>query len=119
MLSAAGGLVLLAGRIETLLAGLPIQQLALVAGILIAVGTLVSLSRPRRFTEPFATQFVGGLPWGTLIVCWLLVVVYYGPQAGLETPNDPVVLPFRAWSYVDPFGMLFARFSHASYSHLR
>lgn len=118
MLSAAGGLVLLAGRIETLLVGLPIQQLALVAGILIAVGTLVSLSRPRRFTEPFATRFVGGLPWGTLIVCWLLVVVYYGPQAGLETPNDPVVLPFRAWSYVDPFGMLFAGFSHASFSHL-
>jgi len=117
MLSVAGGLLLTAEPVETTLVGLPVHRLALAVGILIAVGTLVFLSRPRQLIEPFSNRFVGSLPWGTLIVCWLLVVVYYGPQGGLGNPNDPVVLPFRAWSYFDPFGMLFAGFSHAHFDH--
>ena len=97
---------------------LPLHRLVLVVAILFSVGTLVALSRSQQLTTRLTERFVGGLPWGTLIVCWLLIVVYYGLQAGLETPNDPVVLPFRAWSYFDPFGMLLGGFSHASFSHL-
>mgnify|MGYP005853227759 CR=1 FL=1 len=117
MLSAAGSL-LVSAAVESTLAGLPLHRLALAAAILVSVGTLVHLSQFSRLVDPIKRRFVGGLPWGTLIVCWLLVVVYYGPQAGLDTPNDPVVLPFRAWSYFDPFGMLVAGFSHASFGHL-
>ncbi len=117
MLSATGSL-LVSEAIESTLAGLPLHRLALAVAILVALGTLVHLSRLGRLLEPFRRRFVAGIPWGTLIVSWLLIVVYYGVQGGLQTPNDPVVLPFRAWSYFDPFGMLFAGFSHASISHL-
>jgi len=118
MLSAGSGLLLVSEAVESSLAALPVQRLVLVLCILISVGVLVHLSRPHRLFNPLKRRFVGGLPWGTLIVCWLLIVVYYGLQGGLATPNDPVVLPFRAWSYFDPFGMLMAGFSHASFSHL-
>jgi len=117
MLSATGSL-LVSEAIESTLAGLPLHRLALAAAILFSLGTLVHLTQLSRLVEPFRRRFVAGVPWGTLIVSWLLVVVYYGVQGGLQSPNDPVVLPFRAWSYFDPFGMLFAGFSHANFSHL-
>jgi len=117
MLSATGSL-LVSEAIESVLAGLPLHRLALATSILISLATLVHLTQLSRLLDPFRRRFVAGIPWGTLIVCWLLVVVYYGFQAGLDTPNNPVVLPFRAWSYFDPFGMLFAGFSHANVSHL-
>ncbi|MFW6320526.1 MAG: hypothetical protein ACOC0Z_01640, partial [Halohasta sp.] len=98
---------------------LPIQRLVLLAALLLAIGTLVVLRRPAPgFRSLLRERFVGGLPWGTLVVSGLLLVVYFGVQSGYADPNDPVVLPFRAWSYLDPLGMLLAGFSHASQSHL-
>jgi len=118
MLSSTAGSPLVVDAIEPTLSALPLQRLALVVAIIASVGILVHLRRPGRLVDSLGERFVGGVPWGTLIVCWLLIVVYYGLQGGLATPNDPVVLPFRAWSYFDPFGMLLAGFSHASFSHL-
>jgi len=118
MRSAVNRTPLVVETVETTLAGLPLHRLALAAAILISVATLVHLTRPTLLVEPLKRRFVGGVPWGTLIVCWLLIVVYYGFQGGLQTPRDPVVLSFRAWSYFDPFGMLAAGFSHANLSHL-
>ncbi len=117
MLVAADSL-LVVDAVAASLEGVPLHRLALAAAIIVSVGVLVQLSRPASLLAPLRTRFVAGVPWGTLIVCWLLIVVYYGLQGGLENPNDPVVLPFRAWSYFDPFGMLFGGFSHASFSHL-
>ncbi len=118
MLSVGGGTLLVAEAVETTLAALPLQRLALALCMLLSVGILVQLTHPERFVSQLKRRLVGGVPWGTLIVCVLLVVVYYGLQDGRADPNDPIVLPFRAWSYLDPFGMLFAGFSHAGFSHL-
>ncbi|WP_253736924.1 rhomboid family intramembrane serine protease [Halohasta salina] len=115
----AGGPTLLAAAVEAALAGLPLQRLLLLAGGLLAVGTLLALSpRPARLVDPLTGRLLYGVPWGTLTVCGLLLAVYYGLQAGLSTPNDPIVLPFRAWSYFDPTGMVVAGFAHAGVGHL-
>ena len=114
----AGGPTL-ATAAGSLLSALPLQRLLLLAGVLLAAGTLLALSpRPARLVDPLTSRFLYGVPWGTLVVCGLLLAVYYGLQAGLATPTDPVVLPFRAWSYFDPTGMVVAGFAHANLGHL-
>ncbi|MFO7833894.1 MAG: rhomboid family intramembrane serine protease [Halohasta sp.] len=119
MSGVAGGPTLLAAAADSLLAGLPLQRLLLFAVLLLAVGTLLALSpRPARLVDPLSDRLYYGIPWGTLVVCGLLLAVYYGLQAGLSTPDDPVVLPFRAWSYFDPTGMVVAGFAHANLGHL-
>ena len=118
MSGVAGGPTLVAAA-GSLLAGLPLQRLLLLAGLLLAVGTLLALSpQPARLVDPLVDRLLYGVPWGTLVVCGLLLAVYYGLQAGLATPTDPVVLPFRAWSYLDPAGMVVAGFAHANLGHL-
>lgn len=64
------------------------------------------------------TRFVLGVPWGTLTVGLLLVTVYLGLQGGYTHPGEPLVVPFRAWSYFYPLGMVFSGLSHANTGHL-
>ncbi|MFD1512639.1 rhomboid family intramembrane serine protease [Halomarina rubra] len=59
-----------------------------------------------------------GVPWGTLLVTGFVLAVYFVVQGGWERPNAPMVIPFRAWSYFYPQGILTAPFSHASLGHL-
>lgn len=59
-----------------------------------------------------------GVPWGTLVVISVVLVVYLFVQDGLSAIRDPVVIPYRAWSYQYPLGMLTAPFAHASFDHL-
>ncbi|MFD1642566.1 rhomboid family intramembrane serine protease [Halohasta litorea] len=119
MIPRMGGPLLFAESVGSVVAGLPLQRLLLVAAALLAVGTLLVVSRPTaRLTDPLTDRFVAGLPWGTLLVSGLLVGIFYLVQDGLSTPTNPVVLPFRAWSYFDPVGMLFAGFTHAHIGHL-
>ena len=119
-LPAGGATALFTESVGTAVADLPIQQLVLLAALLFAVGTLLAVRRSSTgFAVVLSDRFVRGVPWGTLIVSALLVGVYYGVQGGLADPSEPVVLPFRAWSYFDPVGMLFAGFAHAGENHLR
>ena len=119
MTPVVGGSPLVVDSLGIAVAELPLQQLLLGAMILLSIGTLLLVSRSTaRLTDPLTDRFIGGVPWGTLVVVSLLLAVYYGVQGGLDDPNDPVVLPFRAWSYFDPVGMLMAGFSHANFSHL-
>lgn len=118
-LSVANGSLLVAEAARSALADLPLQRLLLVGSVLLLIGTLLVVTRPTgRLTDPLTDRFVAGVPWGTFVVCGLVLAVYYLLQDGLADPTNPVVLPFRAWSYLDPVGMLFAGFSHASLGHL-
>lgn len=113
------GSLLVTEAISSTLAGLPLQRLLLLAATLLVVGTLLLVTRPTsRLTEPLTDRFILGVPWGTLLVSGLLIAVYYFVQNGLTDPTNPVVLPFQAWSYFDPVGMLFAGFAHANLGHL-
>lgn len=117
ILPAGGPTALLTESVGPAVADPPVQQLVLLAALLIAIGTLLAMRRSTTgLTTPLTERFVRGVPWGTLIVSGLLLAVYYGVQGG---GNDPVVLPFRAWSYFDPVGMLLAGFAHAGENHLR
>jgi membrane associated rhomboid family serine protease len=119
MTPVVGGVPLFVDSLGRAVAGLPLQQLLLIATILLSVGTLLLVNRSTTpLTAPLQERFIAGVPWGTLVVTGLLVGVYYGVQGGLANPTEPVVLPFRAWSYFDPVGMLLAGFSHAHVGHL-
>jgi membrane associated rhomboid family serine protease len=59
-----------------------------------------------------------GVPWGTLIVLVGVLMFYLFVQGGAARWGAPLVLPFRAWSYQYPIGVLTAGFAHASAGHL-
>ena len=64
------------------------------------------------------SRFVFGVPWATLLVAGFVLGVYLFVQGGFERWNAPLVLPFRAWSYLYPLGVLTAPFAHAGSGHL-
>lgn len=64
------------------------------------------------------TRFVIGVPWGTLLVTGFVLCVYLFIQDGLSHPNAPTVIPFRAWSYFSPEGIVASPFAHARRGHL-
>lgn len=70
-----------------------------------------------RLTAPLQERFLYGVPWGSVIVIGMLSVVYLGVQGGFHHWNDPVVIPFRAWSLTYPLGLLFSGFTHAGPQH--
>ena len=92
-------------------------------GILLAalVGLLVlaRLARPNgEWGRTLRRRFVLGVPWGTLLVVGVVLCVYLFLQGGWEHWYRPVVIPFRAWSYLYPLGVLTAGFSHTGQGHL-
>ncbi|MFC6717601.1 rhomboid family intramembrane serine protease [Natrialbaceae archaeon GCM10025810] len=105
-----------------------LSRAALVSILLAAfvVGTvLVSLAAIRRLlpAEPrwrdvVRSRFVLGVPWGSLVVIGFVLSVYLFVQDGITNFDDPVSIPYRAWSYYYPLGMVASSFSHASAGHL-
>lgn len=63
-------------------------------------------------------RFVYGVPWGSAVVVGGVLAFYLFAQSGLDHWSEPVVFPFRSWSYYYPTGMLTAGFAHASPGHL-
>ncbi len=94
--------------------------------VLIAVALVASVAVVGRLDHGRAAQvgdavrarLVMGVPWGTLVVMGLVLAVYLFVQDGITDWHDPVVLPYRAWSYFYPLGMLTGSFSHADAGHL-
>jgi membrane associated rhomboid family serine protease len=87
--------------------------LALLAGL--AVALFLDGDRVvRRLRE----RFVFGVPWGSLVTVLGVLAVYLFLQGGYWHWYRPVVIPFRAWSYFEPLGMLVAGFAHAGPGHL-
>lgn len=93
----------------------------LIAGTasVVALAAVYVSDRPAgRWGRRLRSRLLLGVPWGTLVAVGFVVGVYLFVQSGLENPNRPVVIPFRAWSYFYPEGMLWAGFSHASRGHV-
>ncbi len=89
------------------------------AAIAISLGVVYYLAQPGgRWGHHLRQRFVLGIPWGTLLTVTGVVAFYLVVQDGYTNPNSPVVIPFRAWSYFYPTGILVAGFSHGSLPHL-
>lgn len=98
---------------------LPVQQLLLVAVALLSLGAALRLSGvDGDIGRQLRTRFVLGVPWGTLFVVLFVLWVYLFVQGGWDHPYSPTVIPFRAWSYFYPLGMLTSPFAHAGLGHL-
>ena len=98
---------------------LPLQRLAVVAAGLLAFAIVYAIDRPQgAWGRKLRSRLLFGIPWGTLVSLGFVLLVYLFLQGGAENWYDPVVLPFRAWSYFYPLGMVTAGFSHASAGHL-
>ncbi|WP_306058071.1 rhomboid family intramembrane serine protease [Natronococcus wangiae] len=97
---------------------------AAVAGLVVValLGSAAIVRRLHRPDRPWAgiarARLVMGVPWGSLVVIVAVCVVYLFVQDGITDPSNPVAVPYRAWSYFYPLGMLTASFSHVGPTHL-
>ena len=111
-----GAVSSLAGIVD-LLPPLVLQRLFLLGAVIASLATVAVLGRPVEWYRTLTDRLLAGVPWGTLIVIAGLIAVYAGIQDGFSG-SSPIVIPFRSWSYLDPFGILIATFAHESTSHL-
>ena len=101
------------------------DPIGVVLGVVLAatfVGSIVAIKHvqdpERPWEDVLRSRFVFGVPWGTIIVLALVFAVYLFVQDGISDFSNPVSVPYRAWSYYYPLGMLSAPFTHASAGHL-
>ncbi|AGB37495.1 rhomboid family intramembrane serine protease [Natronococcus occultus] len=93
--------------------------LVVLAVLLGSVAVVRLLSRPERPWSAVARErLVWGVPWGSILVLVGVCCVYLFVQDGITDFTDPVTIPYRAWSYFSPLGMLTASFAHADAGHL-
>jgi membrane associated rhomboid family serine protease len=103
----------------TLPGGLPLWPLLLVIGVLAALSLVRSMADPDgRWGLLLRRRLVLGVPWGTLLTITGVAAVYLFVQGGLSHPRNPLVMPFRAWSYFYPLGVLLSGFSHGGLGHV-
>ncbi len=94
-------------------------RLGVLLAAVVGAVVLVRLARPGgRWGRALRRRFVLGVPWGTLVTVGFVLGVYLFLQGGWESWYRPVVIPFRAWSYFYPLGVLTAGFSHTGTNHL-
>ncbi len=98
--------------------GLPLQQLAVVVAFVVAVAVVHYLDEEGNWWATLRTRLFLGVPWGTLVSIGFVLSFYLFVQGGLHHWYSPVTIPFTAWSYVYPLGMLTAAFAHTGASHL-
>jgi membrane associated rhomboid family serine protease len=98
---------------------LPVHRAVLLAAVLLAVAVVVALERPDgRWRRRLRRRFLLAVPLGTLTTAALVLAVYLFVQGGFDYWHAPVTIPFRAWSYFYPLGVLAASFSHVGPGHL-
>jgi len=90
----------------------------LVTLLAIGVSVLVLWRLEGDWELPTRDRFLLGVPWGTVATVGFVASVYLFVQDGWANPRDPVVVPFRSWSYFDLTGMLTSAFAHSSWSHV-
>lgn len=94
----------------------PVRALLVVLAIILSIVVLRRLGE--GWEVPARDRFVFGVPWGTVLTVGFVACVYLFVQDGWANPRDPLVLPFRSWSYEYPTGMLASAFAHGSWSHV-
>ena len=97
---------------------LPLTELLVVAAVLGSVLVVWRLDRTRSWGRYRRERWLLGLPWGSIVSLLGVLVVYLYLQGGLAHWSRPLTIPFRAWSYFYPLGMLTAAFSHNGPGHL-
>ncbi|MFA9515976.1 rhomboid family intramembrane serine protease [Halopenitus sp. H-Gu1] len=98
---------------------LPLHRLVIPIAFCLAFAVIVAVDRPRgSWGRKLRSRLLLGVPWGTIIAVGIVICVYLFVQRGIDDPTDPVVIPFRAWSYVYPEGMVLSGLSHASLNHV-
>lgn len=103
----------------TLPGGIPLWPVLLLVGILTSLFLVRSMTDAEsRWGLVLRKRFVLGVPWGTLLTVLGVASIYLFVQGGLENPRNPVVVPFRSWSYFYPLGVLLSGFSHANLGHV-
>ncbi|MFB6177122.1 MAG: rhomboid family intramembrane serine protease [Halobaculum sp.] len=97
-----------------------VQRAVLVAAVLVTLllGATLERRAGRRPVAHLRQRLLLGIPWGTLTASLFVVVVYLFLQGGWAHWYNPVVVPFRAWSYLAPVGMVTAAFGHVGPGHL-
>jgi membrane associated rhomboid family serine protease len=98
--------------------GLPLQQAAVLASLVVVLLAFRRLDTDGEWGAALRRRFAMGVPWGTLTVAVGVAAVYLLLQGGLGHWYRPVTIPFRAWSYYYPLGMLTASFAHTGPGHL-
>jgi membrane associated rhomboid family serine protease len=96
---------------------LPWQEAVVLAVVLAVLGAVRRLSDVRPGDGVRARLFLG-IPWGTLLTMAAVASVYLFLQGAWWHPRNPLVTPFRTWSYFYPFGMLTGAFTHGSQGHI-
>jgi membrane associated rhomboid family serine protease len=95
-----------------------VRELVVLAALATSLLAAAHLSTIDSLRRRLRRRLLFGVPWGTLIAITLLVGIYLFIQQPRNGLRDPLVLPFRAWSYGYPLGILTAAFTHASPAHL-
>jgi len=98
---------------------LPVEQLGVVLAVLVSASLVWWLGQPRdEWGGALRGRFVMGVPWGTLLAAMFVLAVYLFGQGGAEHWYRPTVIPFQAWSYFYPLGILLSGFAHIGPGHL-
>lgn len=95
-----------------------LRWLAVVGSMFFSLLVVAQLSDSTHRLSRVRARLLHGVPWGTALTICFVASVYAFVQGGLTHPRQPLVVPFRSWSYFYPLGMVTAAFSHASWSHL-
>ncbi|WP_435077459.1 rhomboid family intramembrane serine protease [Halococcus sp. AFM35] len=72
----------------------------------------------REWEAALRARLLVGVPWGTLLTVAGVLAVYLFAQGGFWHWNGPLALPFRAWSYLYPLGIVLSSFAHVGPGHL-
>jgi membrane associated rhomboid family serine protease len=95
------------------------HRVGVVVAALVSVGVVVALARPGgTWGQRLRRRLVLGVPWGTLLTVGVVLAFYLLVQGGLSSWRNPLVIPFRAWSYFYPTGIVTAGLAHAGQGHL-
>jgi hypothetical protein len=99
-----------------------LQRVVVIAVAAVAILTIVWLGRAQADYDhdgiDLQDRFMMGIPWGTVLTVIFVIFVYLFLQDGLTHWRRPITIPFRAWSYFYPLGMLTAAFTHNGPGHL-
>lgn len=95
-----------------------VWRAALILTFAVSLFVVRHLATNRRWLAALRSRFYLGVPWGSIVSLGLVLFVYLVVQEGALHWDEPLAVPFSAWSYFYPLGWLFAGFAHASPAHL-